>query len=179
MDIFTISLVVLIAGIVISLAAVYFTSRQPRSRTTLLLWVVGLGLLAINLWLTLTPPPPTVTIVPNPNPIPLNAESIARGNVLYETHCLRCHGDNLDGTGPDAADLAVPPANLHEHFPSHDDMYHFTVITNGVGAMPPLGAVVPEQDRWYIINYLRDATKGDATNGHDMGDMEGMEHGEH
>jgi mono/diheme cytochrome c family protein len=35
------------------------------------------------------------------------------GHLLYEQHCLRCHGVALDGTGPDAASLKVPPANFH------------------------------------------------------------------
>lgn len=34
------------------------------------------------------------------------------GKVLYERHCLRCHGEKLDGRGPDAKVLTVPPADL-------------------------------------------------------------------
>lgn len=34
------------------------------------------------------------------------------GRLLYEQHCLRCHGENLQGNGPDARYLIVPPANL-------------------------------------------------------------------
>jgi mono/diheme cytochrome c family protein len=39
--------------------------------------------------------------------------SIPTGRTLYEQHCLRCHGVALDGKGPDAASLKVPPANFH------------------------------------------------------------------
>ena len=39
--------------------------------------------------------------------------SIPTGRMLYEQHCLRCHGVALDGKGPDAASLKVPPANFH------------------------------------------------------------------
>jgi mono/diheme cytochrome c family protein len=38
---------------------------------------------------------------------------IPTGHLLYEQHCLRCHGVALDGKGPDAASLKVPPANFH------------------------------------------------------------------
>lgn len=38
---------------------------------------------------------------------------IPTGHLLYEQHCLRCHGVVLDGKGPDAASLTVPPANFH------------------------------------------------------------------
>lgn len=34
------------------------------------------------------------------------------GQVLYRQHCLRCHGETLEGNGPDARHLIVPPANL-------------------------------------------------------------------
>ena len=35
------------------------------------------------------------------------------GKVLYQTHCLRCHGPLGDGKGPDAATLIVPPRDFH------------------------------------------------------------------
>lgn len=38
---------------------------------------------------------------------------IPTGHLLYEQHCVRCHGVALDGKGPDAASLKVPPANFH------------------------------------------------------------------
>ena len=34
------------------------------------------------------------------------------GQMLYEQHCLRCHGQKLDGNGPDSRFLIVAPANL-------------------------------------------------------------------
>jgi mono/diheme cytochrome c family protein len=38
---------------------------------------------------------------------------IPTGRLLYEQHCIRCHGVALDGKGPDATSLKVPPANFH------------------------------------------------------------------
>ncbi len=37
------------------------------------------------------------------------------GQVLYERHCLRCHGEALDGKGPDAAALKISPTNFHSY----------------------------------------------------------------
>ncbi|MEQ1654420.1 MAG: c-type cytochrome, partial [Nitrospira sp.] len=34
------------------------------------------------------------------------------GQAVYEKQCLRCHGNKLDGKGPDSRDLIVQPANL-------------------------------------------------------------------
>ena len=35
------------------------------------------------------------------------------GKVLYETHCLQCHGANARGDGPVAEYLIVKPTNFH------------------------------------------------------------------
>lgn len=34
------------------------------------------------------------------------------GKAEYEQHCLRCHGTQLNGKGPDSHDLIVRPADL-------------------------------------------------------------------
>lgn len=34
------------------------------------------------------------------------------GQAIYEQHCLRCHGEKMDGNGPDTPYLIVRPANL-------------------------------------------------------------------
>ena len=37
------------------------------------------------------------------------------GQRIYQRNCLHCHGVRLDGKGPDAASLSVPPANFHTY----------------------------------------------------------------
>ncbi|GJL55465.1 MAG: hypothetical protein NPIRA02_25970 [Nitrospirales bacterium] len=34
------------------------------------------------------------------------------GKAIYDTHCLRCHGDHGEGNGPEASALIVPPTNF-------------------------------------------------------------------
>ncbi len=41
---------------------------------------------------------------------PLDVE---RGKAIYEARCMRCHGIQGKGDGPDAAKLTVPPTNFH------------------------------------------------------------------
>jgi mono/diheme cytochrome c family protein len=36
-----------------------------------------------------------------------------KGKAVYAAHCMRCHGIQGRGDGPDAAQLTVPPTNLH------------------------------------------------------------------
>ncbi len=49
-------------------------------------------------------------------PVMLSAQEyppdISRGKVVYERHCLNCHGTNGGGDGPAAASLRVAPANF-------------------------------------------------------------------
>ena len=40
---------------------------------------------------------------------------IQKGERLYQRNCLGCHGVSLDGKGPEAATLCVPPANFRTY----------------------------------------------------------------
>ena len=42
--------------------------------------------------------------------ITLNATA---GELIYQRHCLSCHGKAGDGKGPEAAGLIVPPRDFH------------------------------------------------------------------
>ena len=38
---------------------------------------------------------------------------VDRGKMVYQRHCLRCHGTGGWGDGPDAGSLTVRPTNFH------------------------------------------------------------------
>jgi copper transport protein len=91
------------------------------------------------------------------NPVAASPESIARGQMLFSGNCALCHGESGRGDGPAASGLRIPPANLYDHIPYHPDQFFFGVITNGVsGVMPSFKNTISEEDRWHILNYLRD-----------------------
>src|SRR5574341_634667 len=57
-----------------------------------------------------------------------DAAAVARGQQLFETYCLMCHGPDGKGTGPLAKTLPHPPADLTHHFhraPGDGDAYLF------------------------------------------------------
>jgi mono/diheme cytochrome c family protein len=91
------------------------------------------------------------------NPVATSPESVARGRELFIANCIQCHGETGRGDGPLAASLRIPPANLYDHIPYHADQFFFNVITNGAqGVMPGFGSTLSENDRWHILNFLRD-----------------------
>jgi len=93
-------------------------------------------------------------------------DSIARGKVLYERNCAMCHGLNGRGTGPMAATLKHPPADLTNHFhqaPGKGDAYLFWRISEGgfvepfmsMGSvMPPFKNMLGEDERWDTLAYV-------------------------
>lgn len=62
------------------------------------------------------------------------------GQVIYERHCLRCHGLKLDGKGPDTPFLVVNPANLLSlRSRGKTDWELLLAITQGVAFSPMHG----------------------------------------
>ncbi len=91
------------------------------------------------------------------NPVALTDESVARGSVLFTTHCAACHGDTGAGDGPLAETLPAPPANFTVHVPFHPDGVLYAWISDGIRGtgMPAWASQLSEQERWDLVNYLR------------------------
>lgn len=96
------------------------------------------------------------------NPMEADEASIARGQTLFTINCAVCHGEAGDGTGPMASYFQTygaprPPANLTEdRLVNVPDSYLYTVVTNGLPPnMPPFANLIPGEDIWHLINYVR------------------------
>ncbi len=92
------------------------------------------------------------------NPVESTAESLERGEVVYERYCALCHGS--EGVGADAPlapahgmlpgiDLATGPAT------GYTDGYLYGIVRVGRGMMPAYGDKVTHYDRWHVVNYVR------------------------
>lgn len=91
------------------------------------------------------------------NPVDSSPASIERGRILFNRNCIQCHGETGRGDGELARSLPIPPANLYDHIPYHPDQFFFGVLTNGLsGIMPAFGSTLSEDDRWDVMNFLRD-----------------------
>ncbi len=97
------------------------------------------------------------------NPRARTSESINRGQWLYETYCLVCHGAGGAGDGPISATAGGPfPAVrplVDATARARSDGYLYGVVVNaqalGRGLMPRYGDKIRGDDRWDVVNYVR------------------------
>jgi cytochrome c oxidase cbb3-type subunit 3 len=86
-------------------------------------------------------------------------DAVHRGEVLYKTNCILCHGVQADGKGRAAILFHPPPANLTTS--DKDDRYKIAIIESGSKAMgrsqgmPPWEGRIAESDIEDIVRYLR------------------------
>ena len=91
------------------------------------------------------------------NPVPATAESIARGKYFYRINCMVCHGEQGRGDGTVGRKFEDPtPVDLNEGYTQgQTDGQLFFTITRGRVAMPFYRDALSQQERWDVINYLR------------------------
>jgi mono/diheme cytochrome c family protein len=93
------------------------------------------------------------------NPVPANAESVVLGEYLYQVNCWICHGAQGDGEGPVGLKFATKaPVDLNEDYTQDQtDGQIFFTITRGRALMPFYRDALSVEERWHVINYLRQA----------------------
>ncbi len=117
-----------------------------------------------------TSAPGTVPVAPEPpalphmvaaqqtkNPVPMSEASVTRGQALYGTFCVPCHGAGGKGDGPVAAKFVPPPPLDGPAARGRTDGYIYATIRQGSLStiMPAYGYRMSEQERWDLVNYVR------------------------
>lgn len=111
------------------------------------------------------------------NPASDDADSVVRGQEIYETNCASCHGTLGWGDGPAATGLDPAPATLAHTVWMLPDTYLFYRISEGGdfplfnSAMPAWKAILDDAEIWDVINYLR-TLAGHGMPGRPMWDSE-------
>jgi len=90
---------------------------------------------------------------------PAPAFLLARGAVIYASHCLNCHGAQGDGKGPAAPALLPRPANFTAAQP--DTARVLQVLNEGIPGMPSWPGLAPA-DRQAVTQFVRTLFKSDA-----------------
>ena len=108
------------------------------------------------------------------SPFPVIEATLIKGSDLYRVNCAVCHGTGGEGDGPmrqrlEDAGYRGFPADLSSTGPTvaKSDGEVFQIITHGfAGAygfpdesflMPPFRKLLTSDDRWMIIQYMRQA----------------------
>src|ERR1700722_13166884 len=91
------------------------------------------------------------------NPLTVNLQLLQRGRERFDIYCSPCHGKLGDGNGITKKIGDMPAvANLHDkRIVEMTDGEIFNTITFGKNTMGAYGPIVPAEDRWAIIAYLR------------------------
>jgi mono/diheme cytochrome c family protein len=87
-------------------------------------------------------------------------EGLARGEVLYETFCLVCHGPTGQGDGPLVPRIPNPPPYSSDRvraFPP-GRIYHAVML--GAGRMPGYAAQISPDERWLVVRYVQTLQAG-------------------
>ena len=91
------------------------------------------------------------------NPLPVNAALLQRGHERFDIYCAPCHGRTGDSNGI-TKKLGLMPAvaNLHDQrIVVMTDGEIFNTVTYGKSTMAAYGPLMPSEDRWAAIAYLR------------------------
>ncbi len=103
------------------------------------------------------------TALQRTNPVEMTPESIARGETVFLTRCIGCHGKRADGRGAQALNLIPKPKNLRNaaFIRNLSDERMYTSISGGVRgtAMPAFELILQANSRWDVINYARSLTR--------------------
>jgi mono/diheme cytochrome c family protein len=93
------------------------------------------------------------------NPLPVTEQLMARGQERFNIYCAPCHGSQGDGKGITTKFGMAVIADLHDaggrRIPQQPDGQIFETISNGKGQMGAYGGIIPVEDRWAIIAYVR------------------------
>lgn len=84
------------------------------------------------------------------NPTKPSNENLLIGKSIYTEHCEICHGRTGKGDGS----VAYITGDKYSTAQTDGALYYKTIF--GRGDMPNFESVIPkEEDRWYVVNYLR------------------------
>jgi mono/diheme cytochrome c family protein len=107
------------------------------------------------------------------NPVKASADSVQKGQQLYQQNCVSCHGANADGNGMAGMMLNPKPSNLRVMSGTHPDGDFAYKIREGRGAMPSWKTAFKDEQVWHLVNFIQALSKRptatkieDAVQGH-------------
>ncbi len=91
----------------------------------------------------------------NKNPLRRTESVMARGQLMYNTYCIVCHGPQGDGDGYIVPKYPRPPSLQTEKIRNYADGSIYHIVTMGQNVMPSYATQIAPADRWAITHYIR------------------------
>lgn len=89
-------------------------------------------------------------------PMPVTRALLDRGEQRFNIYCTPCHGRLGDGAGMiPSRGYRRPPSFHTATLRAQPTGHYYDVMTNGFGSMPSYRTMIPPQDRWAIIAYIK------------------------
>lgn len=89
-------------------------------------------------------------------PIEVTRGTLERGRETFDAFCAPCHDRAGTGRGMIVRrGFKQPPTYHQDRLRSEADGYLFDVITNGFGQMPSYAGLIPVEERWAVVAYVR------------------------
>ncbi len=90
------------------------------------------------------------------NPVLGRPNAVKVGEAFYNQRCVDCHGKRGQGNGGMSRTIRKPPTNLASTMvQANTDGELFWKITNGRSPMPANRVRFDDEQRWYIVTFLR------------------------
>lgn len=89
------------------------------------------------------------------NILPRTKMTMERGQKIFNTYCIVCHGPKGNGEGFVVPPYPRPPSLLSDKVRNWPDGNIFHVITKGQNLMPSYATQIDPNDRWAVIHYIR------------------------
>ncbi len=102
------------------------------------------------------------------NPLLRTKNVVERGQKMFNTYCIVCHGPKGNGEGYVVPPYPRPPSLLSDKVKTWADGCIFNVITRGQNLMPSYGSQLEPDDRWAVIHYVRGLQRASAPTDADL-----------
>ncbi len=102
------------------------------------------------------------------NPLRRTHEVLARGQKLYNTYCIVCHGVRGEGDGSVVPKFPRPPSLSTDKVRGWPDGRIYHVISIGQNLMPSYASQLDPVERWAVVQYVRVLQKASSPNNEDL-----------
>jgi mono/diheme cytochrome c family protein len=102
------------------------------------------------------------------NPLRPTMSVLKRGQYVFNTYCIVCHGPSGQGDGYIVPKFPRPPTLQSDKVRSWPDGNIYHVITVGQNMMPSYAVQIAPGDRWAVIHYVRALQRSQHPNAEDI-----------